>query len=226
MDRRIDEKRETVHISATQIRSDPFKYREFIPDIVYRDLITRVVFLGAMSTGKTTLVERLAAKFKTTFAREYGREYWEQNQVDRRITFEAFNEIAVRHIEEEEQALLKADRYLFVDTNAITTYMYALDYHGKAPDLLCRLVLENPQRYDLFFLCEDDIPYDDTWDRSGPQKRAVFHKQIIADLQERNIPFIRLKGTLAERIRTVESVLARFAKYSNFFGEGIETTTC
>lgn len=36
----------------------------------------------------------------------------------------------------------------------------------------------------------EDIPYDDTWDRSGEQKRTVFHKQIIADLNERKIPYI------------------------------------
>jgi HTH-type transcriptional repressor of NAD biosynthesis genes len=36
--------------------------------------------------------------------------------------------------------------------------MYALDYHGKAPKLLTQLALENARRYDLFFLCDNDIP--------------------------------------------------------------------
>ncbi|KAF9127321.1 hypothetical protein BGX30_014852 [Mortierella sp. GBA39] len=117
-----------------------------------------------------------------------------------------------------EKALLEANRYLFVDTNAITTYMFALDYHGRAPELLTRLALENAGRYDLFFLCEDDIPYDDTWDRSGDQKRHVFHKQIIADLKERRIPYIPLRGSLEERIKQVEEVLKAYVPYSNYFG--------
>ncbi|MDF2937005.1 MAG: cytidyltransferase-related domain protein [Paenibacillaceae bacterium] len=220
VDRRVDEPRGHVPVSATMIRSDPYRYRAFISDTVYRDLVTKVVFVGAMSTGKSTLTEALAHKYGTTFASEYGRDYWTEHQVDRRITLEAFDEIAVGHLEREEQALLKANRYLFVDTNAITTYMFALDYHGRAPELLARLALENAKRYDLFFLCDDDIPYDDTWDRSGEQKRSVFHKQIIADLKERRIPYITLRGSLEERMRKVDEVLARFQPFSNFFGEG------
>lgn len=219
LDRRLDEARTTVPISATMIRENPFRYREFIDDVVYKDLITKVVFVGAMSTGKSTLTEALAQRYQTTFAAEYGREYWTKHQVDRRIAFEAFDEIAIGHLEREEIALLQANRYLFVDTNAITTYMYAKDYHGKAPQLLTQLALENPQRYDLFFLCDVDIPYDDTWDRSGDQKRQVFQKQIIADLHERRIPYITLQGTLSERMEQVAAVLVNFVKFDNFFGK-------
>ena len=219
IDRRLDEKRATVPISATMIRENPWQYRPFLADVVYRDLITKVVFVGAMSTGKSTITEALAKKYETSFAPEYGREYWTQHQIDRRISFTAFDEIAVGHQEREEAALLQANRYLFVDTNAITTYQYALDYHGKAPQLLTQLALENAQRYDLFFLCDTDIPYDDTWDRSGDQKRQVFQKQIIADLKERRIPYLTLSGSLEARMAGVESVLERFVPYGNFFGE-------
>lgn len=218
-DRRVDEARKQVPVSATMVRSDPYKYRDYVSELVYRDLITKVAFVGAMSTGKSTITEALARRYRTAYASEYGRDYWAAHQVDRRISFESFDEIAVGHIEREEQALLAADRYLFVDTNAITTYMYALDYHGRAPELLTRLALENAQRYDLFFLCDDDIPYDDTWDRSGDQKRHVFHKQIIADLQARRIPYITLRGTLEERMCKVDEVLMGFKPYSNYFGE-------
>ncbi len=218
-DRRVDSDRKIIPVSATVIRENPFKYREYLSDIVYRDMITKVVFLGAMSTGKSTITEALAKKYGTTFASEYGRDYWTEHQVDRRITFEAFNEICEGHIGRENMALKNADRYLFCDTNAITTYMYALDYHGKAPEYLERTALKNSHRYDLFFLCDDDIPYDDTWDRSGDQKRHVFHKQIIADLKMRRIPYIVLRGTLKERVAKVESVLSKFEKYVNFYGE-------
>ncbi|AWH88558.1 AAA family ATPase [Limnobaculum parvum] len=215
VDRRIDEARVAVPISATEIRQNPLKHRQFIDDVVYSDLITKVVFVGAMSTGKSTITEALAKRYQTTFASEYGRDYWTLHQVDRRIGFEDFNQIAIGHIQQEDRAVVNANRYLFVDTNAITTYMFALDYHGKAPELLTQLALENFARYDLFFLCEDDIPYDDTWDRSGEQKRHIFHQQIIADLKVRKIPYISLQGSLDERIKKVDAVLKRFEKYSN-----------
>lgn len=221
IDRRIDEARNVVPISATKIRQNSFMTKEYVCDIVYRDLITKIVFVGAMSSGKSTIVEALAKKFNTTFAPEYGREYWTKHQVERRIGFEAFDEIAKGHIDIEDREILNANKYFFVDTNAITTYMFALDYHGKAPDFLTKMADLNYKRYDIFFLCDTDIPYDDTWDRSGNQKREVFQKQIIADLNERNIPYILLSGNLEERIQKVESVLSKFEKYSNYYGSKI-----
>ncbi|MCL6602113.1 MAG: AAA family ATPase [Paenibacillus sp.] len=220
VDRRVDDDRVIVPISATMIRANAYEHRSYISDIVYRDLITKVVFVGAMSTGKSTITEALAKRYQTTYASEYGRDYWTEHQVDRRIELAAFDEIAIGHIEREEKVLLNANKYLFVDTNAITTYMFAQDYHGEAPELLTQLAMENSQRYDLFFLCEDDIPYDDTWDRSGEQKRQVFHKQIIADLKARRIPYISLRGSLEQRMRKVEEILAVFKPFSNFYGEG------
>ncbi|CAD5299386.1 MULTISPECIES: AAA family ATPase [unclassified Imperialibacter] len=219
IDRRIDEARIQIPISATQIRQNSHKNKEFISPIVYKDLITKVVFVGAMSTGKTTIAEALAEKYNTSFSPEYGREYWEAHQLNRRIPFEAFDEIAKKHIELEELNILEANNYLFVDTNALTTRMYSIDYHSKCSDFLENLALKNQKGYDLFFLCEDDIPYDDTWDRSGPQKREVFQKKVRADLLERKIPFIPLKGSLEQRIKKVDEVLTRFVKYNNFFGQ-------
>lgn len=55
------------------------------------------------------------------------REYWEQLQIDHRLTAEQLVDIAVGHLQREEELLVQANEYLFVDTNAITTYMFALD---------------------------------------------------------------------------------------------------
>jgi NadR type nicotinamide-nucleotide adenylyltransferase len=218
-DRRVDEARVTVPISATMIRENPYEHRRFVAPHVYWDMLIKVVFVGAMSTGKSTITEALAERYDTAFAPEYGRYYWEDHQVDRRISLEAFNDIAFGHIRLEEERAA-ANKYLFVDTNAITTYMYSLDYHGAATPELTRLALENASRYDLFFLCEDDIPYDDTWDRSGDGKRRVFHRQVKADLAMRRIPYITLEGTLDRRIAKVAAVLETFTPYGNYYGEG------
>jgi HTH-type transcriptional repressor of NAD biosynthesis genes len=117
----IWEQRITVPISATQIRAAPFRYRQFLHPLVYRDLIINVVFLGAPSTGKTTLAEALATHYQTVWMPEYGREYWETHQVDRRLSLPQLEEIATGHLERENELLGKANRYLFTDTNALTT---------------------------------------------------------------------------------------------------------
>jgi len=215
IDRRVDEARKIVPTSGSTLRADYFSGRHFIAPSVYADLITRICFMGAPSTGKTTLVRAMAQRHKTEWMPEYGAEYWHERQVDRRITLEQFEEIAPEHNRREDALVLQSRRYLFCDTNPITTYVFAKDYHGIAGPVLTRLANEAEKRYDLFFLCDTDIPYDDTWDRSGDQKRKWFQNQIVSDLAERRVPFFRVAGTLEQRIEQVDAVLHQHSKFCN-----------
>lgn len=215
VNRQVDSDRKQVAISGSMIRQHPYRYRDYIPSVVYRDLITRVVFLGAPSTGKTTIASTLTDVYNTAWMPEYGREYWEKHQINRRLTREQLVDIAEGHLEREEKLLETADRYLFIDTNALTTYMFSLYYHNDALPRLKDLAAQAAARYDLVFVCDVDIPYDDTWDRSGDTNRKVFQKQIIADLLLRKIPFFVLCGDLDARVEQVRRILSRFQKYRN-----------
>ena len=215
VDRRIDEARSAVPISGTALRADYFAGREYIAPQVYADLITKVCFMGAPSTGKTTLARVMAEQHKTVWMPEYGAEYWLEHQVDQRITLEQFEAIAPEHNRREDTVTLRSRNYLFCDTNPITTYVFAKDYHGCAGPVLTRLAREAERRYDLFFLCDTDIPYAETWDRSGDQKRKWFQNQIVGDLAERRVPFFRVSGPLEERVAQVNTILRQYHKFSN-----------
>lgn len=209
-DRRIGK---SVPVSGTLIRQDPYRYREFLDPVVYRDLIAKIVFLGAPSTGKSTLAARLAEEYGTVWMPEFGREYWNQHQVDRRLTLAQLEEIGEIHLERENALAAQANRYLFCDTNAITTYMFSRYYHGAATPRLEELALRAASRYDLVFLCADDIPYEDHFDRSGGVFRRIFQKMIVADLKLRRLPFRRLRGPLEARLAEVRSVLQGFVPF-------------
>ncbi|GAA3411413.1 AAA family ATPase [Paenibacillus hodogayensis] len=213
VDRRVDPARIAVPVSGTAVRRAPYEHRSFLDPIVYRDLVVKAVFLGAPSTGKTTVAQAMAERLGTVWMPEYGREYWERHHVDRRLAPEQMVEIAEGHLEREEALTAEARDVLFVDTNAITTYMFALDYHGFALPRLRELAERAASRYDLVFLCADDIPYDDTPDRSGDVHRRKFQKQIRADLLIRHIPFVTLEGSLEKRMERVEAAVRQYAKY-------------
>jgi NadR type nicotinamide-nucleotide adenylyltransferase len=213
--RTVDPARAFAPVSGTEIRRKPFDFREYLHPSVYRDLVANVVLLGAPSTGKTTLAAKLARSFETVWMPEYGREYWETHQVNRRLTAGQLVEIAEGHLAREEVLLPQSNRYLFTDTNALITYVFSLYYHGEAAPALSALADRTASRYDLTLLCEPDIPYDATPDRSGDANRQVMHKRIACELARRKIPYISLRGDLDARVRRVESVLENFVKYEN-----------
>lgn len=214
-DRQVDPARHIVPISASRIRQDPFRYRDYLDPRVYRDLVTNVAFLGAPGTGKTSLCQRLAQQFDTQWMPEYGREYWERHQINRRLTADQLVDIAEGHLAREEALLLQADQYLFTDTHALTTAQFARHYHGAVPPRLAALADQTASRYDLTFVCDTDIPYADTWDRSGDVQRQAFQQQIIADLKQRDIAFTLLQGTVEARAAQATEVLTHFRKYRN-----------
>jgi NadR type nicotinamide-nucleotide adenylyltransferase len=212
IDIRIDQGRKSVPISATTIREDLYAHRHFLSPRVYFDHLTKVVLLGAPSTGKSTLAEKLAKHFKTTHMPEYGREYWELNNIQRRLTPEQLLEIAVTHRERELVLAHEANQYFFIDTNALTTKVFSQYYHGDSLPGLSELSNESKERYDLVILCGDDIPYDDTVDRSGETNRSDFQKATTDELIKLGAKYHEVTGSIQDRISQVSRILETMTK--------------
>jgi nicotinamide riboside kinase len=96
---------------------------------------------------------------------------------------------------------------LFVETNALTTWHFAIDYYGSALRESALLADESKDRFNHVFLCGDEIPYEDTWERSGDVKRHEFQAFIRNELNIRGIEFHYLSGTQKQRLNTVIEVL-------------------
>jgi HTH-type transcriptional repressor of NAD biosynthesis genes len=209
-DRRVGR---TRAVSGTAVRARPLVHRALVDPLVYRDLVTRVVLLGAPGTGKTTLAAALAEAHGTVWMPEYGREYWERHQQDRRLTPDQLVEIAEGHLVREDALVLDADGVLFTDTDATTTALFAQAYHGRVPPRVAELA--DAARPDLVVVCDTDIPYPDTWDRSGEADRRVFQRRVLDDLRSRRTPFVVVRGDLDARVATVGALLRRFRRYDN-----------
>ncbi len=215
VDCRVDPERREVPVRGREIRRHPYRWRSYLHPVVYRDYVTKAVCLGGPSTGKSTLAQALAEHFSTTWLPEHGREYWHRHQVDRRLSPEHLVVLAEGHLAREDEMLLEADRFLFVDTNAVTTCQYSILWHGDAPDRLRQLAAEAVKGYDLVILCGDEMPYEDTWDRSGEGERSVLQAMNRAFLRAQRVPYLEVKGPLETRVQQVADFLTHWTKFGD-----------
>ena len=74
--------RRDIQISATMIRQNPQAYWQEINRVFRRQFSKVVTIMGSASTGKSTLVRRLARSINAPFSEEYARIYEEQANLD------------------------------------------------------------------------------------------------------------------------------------------------
>jgi HTH-type transcriptional regulator, transcriptional repressor of NAD biosynthesis genes len=155
----IDPNRSHVNISATAIRTEGvFQHWAFIPDFVKPYFIKKIVLVGTESCGKSTLTRNLAKIYNTPYVDEYGRLVCEEiGGCEGIIQKEDYLEIAYGHKMEEIKAIEKANKLVFIDTEAIVTQFYSNLYNNEHQTVLDEIA--SLQDYDLWLYLEPDVEW-------------------------------------------------------------------
>lgn len=189
--------RRTVPVSGTMIRSNPFRYWEYLSPPARAYYAKRIVITGPESTGKTELAKRLADYYKTTWVPEYGWDY--VDRINRPLIKEDFINIARGHIESEDRLAEQSNRVLICDTDLMVTRFFSEIITGSCDNRI--IELENQRRYDLHLILDTDVPYVTHTQRNHPHLRAYFKDRFISELTTRNCPFKLVSGNWEERFR-------------------------
>jgi NadR type nicotinamide-nucleotide adenylyltransferase len=203
----IDIDRTNVPISATQVRSAPLEYLEFLEPCVRAHLVKRVVVIGVESTGKSTLANDLASKFQTQVVEEFGREYsltkvgdWQTNDfVTIAKTQQSMENMAARH----------ANRILICDTNAFATSVWHRRYMGGYDAEVNQIASED--RVDLYLLTLPDVSFVQDGTRDGEHIRDEMHQWFVDRLKDQSAPIIALTGSHEHRMsKAIEAINGYF----------------
>jgi NadR type nicotinamide-nucleotide adenylyltransferase len=163
----------------------------------------RISITGPESTGKSILAEELARHYNTVWVPEYSREYLENlhkpyEEID-------ILEIAKGQLDHEEKAVPGARKFLFCDTDLLVTKIWSdVRYNRCDP-----WILENVERhmYDLYLLCDIDIPWVYDPLREHPHLREHLFELYLNELTERNFPFAVVSGLGAERLKNAITII-------------------
>lgn len=194
-------------------------------------MIKKIVVIGPESTGKSTLCARLAEHYKTLWVPEYAREYLEKNGPE--YTYDDLLTIAKGQIESEESISKEfsgkkhlsedvlfqktdtgihtasspsfppsGDRgLLFIDTDMYVMKVWAEFVFNKCHNWILNQIAE--RKYDLYLLCDVDLPWVEDKLREYPDKKIrrklfLFYKELMAN---QSTPWCIISGDYKERVK-------------------------
>jgi HTH-type transcriptional repressor of NAD biosynthesis genes len=207
----VDRHRQWVPCTGTMIRRAPLDHLQWLEPVVRAHFVKRVCVIGSESTGKTTLCERLARHYATSWVAEYGREYtmikMRQGQLGRWHPDE-FVHIACEQQRIEDEAARSANKVLICDTDAFATEIWYERYLSHPPESWPLVTTE----IDLYLIPFPDVPFVADEIRDGEHMRYWMYERITSELSERGWPFAVLQGSYSERdaqaIAAIDAMLA------------------
>ena len=156
----------------------------------------RIAITGPESTGKSWLTERLADWYGTSWVPEYAREYLEQTGGN--YDYKDVLAIARGQLEAESIVETKAVELLFCDTEFVVTKIWCEVKYGKVHPWIREKMMNH--RYDLYLLCNVDLPWQYDPLRENPEMREQLFDRYLEVLRELDVNFRIVSGTGEERL--------------------------
>lgn len=197
----VDNERQAVPISGTQVRRAPLDCWQFLEPPVRGWYAKRICLIGAESTGKTTLATALADHYQTICVPEYGREYSEQKLAETGgydFQSDEFAHIASVQCQREDAAARLANKVLICDTDAFATAIWHRRYLGQRSSAVESIVAAH-RSPDLYLLTDVNTPFVQDGTRDGETIREWMHQTFLEELAAQKRPFHFLRGSPEER---------------------------
>ncbi|MDC2816286.1 nicotinamide-nucleotide adenylyltransferase [Leuconostoc suionicum] len=186
--------RTVLKISATDIRKDPIGNWDYINRVFRRHFAKKVTVMGSASTGKSTLVRRLARTSNSPFSEEYAREYQEKSNVsDEELVVKDYIRLIQGQYDANSREINSpANNGLTIfDTDAMVTKVYADMWLNDVDNAQLKPLFDNTigeELIDLILLIPPVTPYVDDGFRnmttSDNDSRWAFHRHLLEVIEE------------------------------------------
>jgi len=156
----------------------------------------RISVTGPESTGKSWLAQQLAEHYNSLWVPEYARKYLES--INRPYTYNDILLIAKNQFIEE-NALAQNTELLFCDTDFCVTSIWCNVKYGKCHHWITEHLKQN--NYNLYLLCDIDLPWQYDPLREHPQMRAALFEMYKDLLSGHGFNYRIVSGTGDERLQ-------------------------
>ena len=160
----------------------------------------KVVIIGPESTGKSTLCTQLSAHYHSTWVPEFARQFLLTNGMD--YSFDDLLTIAKGQVALEDRlSLCSQNKYLFIDTDMYVLKVWCEFVFDNCHSWILNQIVE--RRYDLYLLCNIDLPWVKDELREYPdlvvrEKLYRIYKDIMIN---QPVPWINISGDYNQRLQ-------------------------
>ena len=173
----------------------------------------KIAIIGPESTGKSTLCEQLALHFKTAWVPEYAREYLLTHGTN--YSYEDLLTIAKGQLNLEDEITSDVmrmklptgweEQIIFIDTEMYVMKVWCEFVFQKCHHFILDKIVE--RRYDLYLLCNIDLPWTHDPLREYPDKepREQLFRMYEDILINQQTPWVEISGGYEQRFNTAVS---------------------
>jgi len=188
--------------------------------------IKKIVIIGPESTGKSTLCKQLAQHYQTLWCPEFAREFLLENGTH--YSFDDLATIAKGQIELEDNYEVRSKKYelkdryqipntkfLFIDTDMYVMKVWCEFVFGKCHQFILDEIAT--RKYDLYLLCNIDLPWvaDELREYPDKEPRIKLFNIYKNILENQNTPWHLISGTNEQRLKNAIKVINETFKNSN-----------
>lgn len=159
--------------------------------------IIKICVFGPESTGKSTITEKLAKHYNTSFAAEFAKDLIFSNHGN--ITYDDIAVIARGQIKNESEASANANRVLFCDTDLVTTSIWSRELFNDCPQWVDDAA--ELQNFDFYFLMDIDTEWVNDIHRFRPDDRGNFFNKCETSLINNSSKYQILSGSWDEKFK-------------------------
>jgi len=189
--------------NSTAIRNSLYEHWDWMPQVVQRHFVKKVLIIGGESVGKSTLTINLANYYNTNYLEEVGRELSELSGTDRYMLSEDFTRILLEHKAKEMRLMASSNKVLFEDTDCLITrfFMGFLKDENIEENAYLAEAIAKVNHYDLILFLEPDVTWVQDGDRSEVMAvdRKKYSEQIKSIYERLGFKYEVISGNYVER---------------------------
>lgn len=196
--------RESVPISATEIRENPLKNWKYIIDPAKPYFMKKICIIGPESTGKSTCVVKLAHELDTVFVPEYAKALIEKQNGN--FYYHNVEQVALAQIRSEKALEHMVNKAMICDSDVLTTMVWSDILFGKHPAILDTIAMQ--QKYDVTLLFNPEVPFVLDSHRQllqnpdNQKKRWDFFYKMEDKLQQYKRNYLVIEGSYDQRYQS------------------------